>query len=140
MFCVTVDEYRKSLGIIKDWILTAEIEETVYREATAAVAAAVAAPAKIKQIDASPNVNPLFDALVQGLAFAKQFDDAEAALRFVMEKRPALISAHFVITPLTQMTNDTTTDQTERQKRFLRNYERAMTASEDKRHSSGSAN
>ncbi len=83
------------------------------------------------------NASPLYQVLVQSLAFAKQFDEAEAVLRFVMQKRPSLVDSHFFITPITQMTNDRTSDQSERQARFLEIYERAMTAAEQSQGSNG---
>ncbi len=68
--------------------------------------------------------------MIQALANAKLFAESEAVLRFMAEKRPALISAHFFIAPLTRLTFDTTSDQSERQARFLEIYERAMESAE----------
>ncbi len=115
-----VTSYRQSLEVIRKWLLTDEVEETVYRTENEIAAA----KNKTKAVEQGRS---LFDALVQGLAYAKQFGDAEAVLCFVMKKRPALINAHFFIAPLRRLSFDATTDQSVR---FLKIYECAMASAE----------
>ncbi len=76
------------------------------------------------------NPYSLYDGLICALANVQLFAEAETILCFVLEKRPELINSHFFIAPLTQMAFDTANDQSDRQRRFVQIFERAMASAE----------
>ncbi len=69
-----VIEYRKLLSVMQKWLLTPEVEETVYRTSITADA---------ERTKGFANVHPLHDSLAQSLAFANLLAESEAVLRFV---------------------------------------------------------
>ncbi len=119
--CRAVAKCKTPFDKIWVWVSTPEVEARIYAAVeSAATGVADSTPTRKTAIGRSP-----FSALVDGYSALNKLENAESVVRFVLEKRPKLISSFFFVGALTKRRRTGIQHAA-----FVKMYETAMEASE----------